>query len=61
MSYKEMKVLAKSLSTYQKPRLTLFGNAVYLVKSGKVNQRLDGGNNRTKQYNKKNNSNKNNS
>ena len=31
MSYKEMRKLAKSLSTYKKPRLTLFGNAVSLV------------------------------
>ena len=31
MSYKEMKKLAKSLSTYKVPRLTLFGNAVDLV------------------------------
>ena len=31
MSYKEMKKLAKSSSTYKTPRLTLFGNAVNLV------------------------------
>lgn len=49
MSYKEMKELAKLLSTYQKPRLTLFGNALDMVKDGDVKQKLDGDNTRTKQ------------
>ena len=34
MSYREMRKMAKSLSVYKTPRLTLFGNAVNLVKGG---------------------------
>ena len=34
MSYREMRKMAKSLSAYKTPRLTLFGNAVDLVKGG---------------------------
>lgn len=42
MSYKKMENLAKSLSTYKVPRLTLFGNAVNLV-STKGQSNLDAG------------------
>ena len=55
MSYKEMKELAKLLSTYQKPSLTLFGSALGLVKSTEGNQKLDNGTKRNKQYPPKNN------
>ena len=39
----------KRLSAYNKPRLTLFGNAVDLVKSGDPPQQFDGACTRTKQ------------
>ena len=48
MSYKEMKKSAKSLSTYRKPRLTLFGNAVSLVAT-KPQQSAETVNSRKKQ------------